>query len=40
MVAERSFGDRTGAVLIAVLLAWFLAPLGLAYRAMRREVWR
>ncbi len=40
MVAERSFGDRTGAVLIAVLLAWFLAPLGLAYRAMLREVRR
>jgi Cu-processing system permease protein len=38
LVAERSFGDRTGVVLIAVLLFWLLASLGLAYRAMRREV--
>ena len=40
LVAERSFGDRTGVVLIAVLLLWLLAPLGLAYGALVREVRR
>ena len=40
LVAERRFGDRTGLVLIGVLLLWLLAPLGLAYRAMGREVRR
>lgn len=40
LVAERSFGDRTGPLLIAVLLVWLLAPLALAYRAMMREVRR
>ncbi|MFN8511587.1 MAG: ABC transporter permease subunit [Thermomicrobiales bacterium] len=40
LVAERRLGDWTGLVLIAVLLVWLLAPLGLAYRTLGREVRR
>ena len=40
LVAERRLGDWTGVVLIAVLLVWLLAPLGLAYRTLGREVRR
>lgn len=40
LVAERRLGDWTGLVLIAVLLVWLLAPLGLAYRTLGREVQR